>query len=59
MQKHAAVRPPVVELLLEISKCCDLYLMATVLDDKSEVQTTLQFGLGNVLYGYFYIDSSE
>ncbi|KAL6651604.1 hypothetical protein ACP70R_010529 [Stipagrostis hirtigluma subsp. patula] len=36
LQKHATVRPSVVELLLEISKCCDLYLMETVLDDKSE-----------------------
>lgn len=37
MQKHATVRPSVVELLLEISRYCDLYLMETVLDDKSEV----------------------
>ncbi|XP_062185295.1 peroxisome biogenesis protein 22-like [Phragmites australis] len=36
LQKHATVRSSVVELLLEISKCCDLYLMETVLDDKSE-----------------------
>ncbi|KAL6844166.1 hypothetical protein ACP4OV_025839 [Aristida adscensionis] len=36
LQKHATVRPSVVELLLEISKFCDLYLMETVLDDKSE-----------------------
>jgi hypothetical protein len=37
MQTHATVRPSVVELLLEIAKYCDLYLMETVLDDKSEV----------------------
>uniref|UniRef100_A0A0A9GGF2 Peroxisome biogenesis protein 22 n=1 Tax=Arundo donax TaxID=35708 RepID=A0A0A9GGF2_ARUDO len=36
LQKHATVRPSVIELLLEISKCCDFYLMETVLDDKSE-----------------------
>ncbi|XP_051220111.1 peroxisome biogenesis protein 22 [Lolium perenne] len=36
LQKHATVRPSVVELLLEISKYCDFYLMETVLDDKSE-----------------------
>lgn len=36
LQKHATVRPSVVELLLEISRYCDLYLMETVLDDKSE-----------------------
>ncbi|RLM66690.1 peroxisome biogenesis protein 22-like isoform X2 [Panicum miliaceum] len=36
MQKHATVRPSVVELLLEISRHCDLYLMETVLDDKSK-----------------------
>ncbi|TVU16537.1 hypothetical protein EJB05_40107 [Eragrostis curvula] len=36
LQKHATVRPSVVELLLEICKYCDLYLMETVLDDKSE-----------------------
>ncbi|KAG8043894.1 hypothetical protein GUJ93_ZPchr0458g22820 [Zizania palustris] len=36
LQKQATVRPSMVELLLEISKYCDLYLMETVLDDKSE-----------------------
>ncbi|KAM0824679.1 hypothetical protein ACQ4PT_070035 [Festuca glaucescens] len=36
LQKQATVRPSVVELLLEISKYCDFYLMETVLDDKSE-----------------------
>jgi hypothetical protein len=56
MQKHATVRPPVVELLLEMCKCCDLYLMETVLDDKSEVQTYLQLCLGNALYQYFILN---
>ncbi|KAG1361153.1 peroxisome biogenesis protein 22 [Cocos nucifera] len=36
LQKHATVRPSVVEFLLEITKYCDLYLMETVLDDESE-----------------------
>ena len=36
LQNHATVKPSVVELLLEISKYCDFYLMETVLDDKSE-----------------------
>ncbi|CAO1943612.1 unnamed protein product [Urochloa humidicola] len=36
LQKHATVRPSVLELLLEISRHCDLYLMETVLDDRSE-----------------------
>ncbi|OEL30220.1 Peroxisome biogenesis protein 22 [Dichanthelium oligosanthes] len=36
LQKHATVRPSVLELLLEISRHCDIYLMETVLDDKSE-----------------------
>ncbi|XP_008803931.1 peroxisome biogenesis protein 22-like [Phoenix dactylifera] len=36
LQKHATVRPSVVEILLEIMKYCDLYLMETVLDDESE-----------------------
>ncbi|KAK8947594.1 Peroxisome biogenesis protein 22 [Platanthera guangdongensis] len=34
--KHATVRPSVVEILLEIAKCCDFYLMERVLDDESE-----------------------
>lgn len=36
LQEHAVVRPSVVETLIEIAKACDLYLMARVLDDKSE-----------------------
>ncbi len=42
LQKHAAaaaavaVRPQVVEVLLEIARACDLYLIARVLDDESE-----------------------
>uniref|UniRef100_A0A0E0KWN2 Peroxisome biogenesis protein 22 n=1 Tax=Oryza punctata TaxID=4537 RepID=A0A0E0KWN2_ORYPU len=41
LQTHATVRPSVVELLLEIAKFCDLYLMETVLDDKSEENALL------------------
>ncbi|XP_073011847.1 peroxisome biogenesis protein 22-like [Typha latifolia] len=36
LQKHVTVRLSVVELLLEIAKHCDLYLMETILDDESE-----------------------
>lgn len=35
LQKHATVRPSVVEVLSEIAKCCDLYLMERILDDES------------------------
>ncbi|KAG2246970.1 hypothetical protein Bca52824_086598 [Brassica carinata] len=38
LQKQATVRPSVVEVLLEITKCCDLYLMERVLDDESEAR---------------------
>uniref|UniRef100_A0A0E0DK07 Peroxisome biogenesis protein 22 n=1 Tax=Oryza meridionalis TaxID=40149 RepID=A0A0E0DK07_9ORYZ len=41
LQTHATVRPSVVELLLEIAKYSDLYLMETVLDDKSEENALL------------------
>ncbi|WOK94812.1 peroxisome biogenesis protein 22 [Canna indica] len=37
LQKHATVRLPVLEVVKEISKYCDIYLMETVLDDDSEV----------------------
>eukprot|EP01018_Ginkgo_biloba_P009281 Gb_07793 [translate_table: standard] len=36
LQKHAVVRPSVVDVLLEIAKVCDLYLIARILDDESE-----------------------
>lgn len=36
LQEHATVRSPAVEVLLEISKVCDIYLMETILDDDSE-----------------------
>lgn len=37
LQKQATVRTSVLEVLLEITKFCDLYLMERVLDDESEV----------------------
>lgn len=36
LQRRATVRPEVVEVLLELSRSCDLYLMETVEDDESE-----------------------
>lgn len=36
LQQHAVVRPAVVDVLLEIARTCDLYLVARVLDDASE-----------------------
>ncbi|KAK4383167.1 Peroxisome biogenesis protein 22 [Sesamum angolense] len=38
LQKQATVRSSVLEVLLEITKFCDLYLMERVLDDESEVK---------------------
>ncbi|CAH8383544.1 unnamed protein product [Eruca vesicaria subsp. sativa] len=38
LQKQATVRSSVIEVLLEITKCCDLYLMERVLDDESEAK---------------------
>lgn len=36
LQNHVTVKPSVVEVLLEIAKFCDVYLMERVLDDESE-----------------------
>ncbi|CAN0896975.1 Peroxisome biogenesis protein 22 [Linum grandiflorum] len=36
LQKQATVKPSVLEVLSEITKYCDLYLMERVLDDESE-----------------------
>lgn len=35
LQKHATVRSSVLEVLLEITKFCDLYLMERIVDDES------------------------
>lgn len=37
-QKEPTVKSSVLEVLLEITKFCDLYLMERVLDDESEVR---------------------
>lgn len=36
LQEHVTVRSSAVEVLLEIGKVCDIYLMETILDDDSE-----------------------
>ncbi|KAH7443255.1 hypothetical protein KP509_02G027400 [Ceratopteris richardii] len=36
LQKHAVVRPEVVDVLIELARACDLYLMTRLLDDESE-----------------------
>ncbi|KAF3608025.1 hypothetical protein DY000_02049368 [Brassica cretica] len=41
LQKQATVRSSVLEVLLEITKYSDLYLMERVLDDESEVSSNL------------------
>ncbi|KAL2524631.1 Peroxisome biogenesis protein 22 [Abeliophyllum distichum] len=41
LQKQATVRSSVVEVLLEITKFCDLYLMERVLDDETEKKVLL------------------
>ncbi|XP_038979188.1 peroxisome biogenesis protein 22-like [Phoenix dactylifera] len=42
-QKHATVRSSVLEVLLEIAKYCDLYLMERILDDESEERVSVNF----------------
>ncbi|KAL7001481.1 hypothetical protein U1Q18_002632 [Sarracenia purpurea var. burkii] len=44
LQEHATVRSSVVEVLLEISKFCDIYLMERIIDDESgeKVMSALQ-----------------
>ncbi|KAJ0983336.1 hypothetical protein J5N97_011591 [Dioscorea zingiberensis] len=37
LQKNVTVRSSVLEVLLEMTKCCDLYLMERILDDESGV----------------------
>ncbi|KAJ8568787.1 hypothetical protein K7X08_032418 [Anisodus acutangulus] len=41
LQKKATVRSSVLEVLLEVTKFCDLYLMERVLDDESEKKVLL------------------
>ncbi|MBA0702521.1 hypothetical protein Goari_026902, partial [Gossypium aridum] len=40
LQKQATVKSSVLDVLLEITKYCDLYLMERVFDDESEVSTS-------------------
>ncbi|KAK1320141.1 Peroxisome biogenesis protein 22 [Acorus calamus] len=41
LQKHATVRLSVVDILVEICRTCDLYLMERILDDESEERVLL------------------
>lgn len=52
-QKQATVRSSVLDVLLEITKFCDLYLMERVLDDESEVNHPLFLGL--VYYSFIFM----
>ena len=47
MQTKVTVRSSVLEVLLEITKFCDLYLMERILDDTSEV--CINFPVANVM----------
>ncbi|KAF6160750.1 hypothetical protein GIB67_035951 [Kingdonia uniflora] len=55
LQEHATVRPSAVEVLSEISKSCDLYLMERILDDESGERALLAldnaglFGNGGIM----------
>lgn len=54
LQQHATVRPSVVEVLFEIAKSCDFYLMERVLDNESEervlsaMENAGLFGIGGL-----------
>lgn len=56
-QEHVTVRSSAVEVLLEIGKVCDIYLMEMILDDDSEVRNLccLQFYLQYILYNPRYL----
>lgn len=49
---QATVRSSVLEVLLEITRFCDLYLMERVLDDESEVRTNF---MENNFYHHFSV----
>lgn len=49
-QKQVTVRYSVLEVLLEITKFCDLYLMERVLDDETEVRASLFISI--ILLGF-------
>ncbi|KAH7415092.1 hypothetical protein KP509_14G026800 [Ceratopteris richardii] len=48
LQNHATVRPEVVDVLLEMVKACDLYLMTKVLDDENVLAALDAIGLFSV-----------
>lgn len=55
MQKQATVRSSVLEVLLEITKYSDLYLMERVLDDESEVSNSLLYIQSSFIYWSYQI----
>lgn len=65
LQNQATVRTSVLEVLSEITNCCDLYLMERVLDDESEkrVLTALEnagvFSFGGVVKDKVLFSSTE
>lgn len=52
LQKQATVRSSVLEVLLEITKFCDLYLMERVIDDESEVSRNIVLYSINHIYNH-------
>lgn len=52
-QKQVTVKYSVLEVLLEITKYCDLYLMEKVLDDETEVCESLYASTMLFLVCYF------
>ncbi|GAB4825132.1 peroxisome assembly protein 22 [Ancistrocladus abbreviatus] len=48
LQKQATVRSSVLEVLLEITKYCDLYLMERVVDDESEKRVLLALEVAGI-----------
>lgn len=57
LQEHATVRSPAVEVLLEISKVCDVYLIETILDDDSEVKVSCSLMFQIFLYVCLFSNS--
>lgn len=55
-QKQVTVRSSVLEVLLEITKFCDLYLMERVLDDETEVKHRLFIFLVCCSFTFYMVD---
>lgn len=51
-QKQVTVKSSALEVLLEITKYCDLYLMETVLDDETEVSGGLDILNNDIVLCY-------